>query len=233
LWGACPSQGGTPRDGHRGTHAAPAVERSHPTRNVDVCAACRRRTRRDDSGWLRLPGDEGAAASGRAAASSTRPARYLRVRSKGDATVNFPIVLGPRSWRLRGFVHPRLGDAPRGRHGGQRSSCVGASPNRSLVCEVNSFPTGARSHRLAGTLRRYHRHAGEGAGEGHGREGRISVERVYLRCELSRRARTGAASHAERPRAEGVRGGTRGTYRRIRLDRGERRGACTRLSTQR
>jgi non-specific serine/threonine protein kinase len=28
------------------------------------------------------------------------------------------------------------------------------------MCEVNSFPTGARSHRLAGTLRRYHRHAG-------------------------------------------------------------------------
>jgi succinyl-CoA synthetase alpha subunit len=25
---------------------------------------------------------------------------------------------------------------------------------------VNSFPTGARSHRLAGTPRRYHRHAG-------------------------------------------------------------------------
>ena len=80
---------------------------------------------------------EGAKASGRAAASSRRPEKHLRGRSKGDAKVNFPIVLGPRSWRLRGFVQRRLGDAPRGRHDGQRSSCVGASPNRYLLCATD------------------------------------------------------------------------------------------------
>ena len=42
------------------------------------------------------------------------------------------------------------------------------------------------------------------------REGRTFARRVYLRCELSRRAGTGAASHAERPRGDGVRGGDAG-----------------------
>jgi hypothetical protein len=86
------------------SHAPKSAGPTSATKNVDVCASRRPHTRRGDLASLRPPGEQGDAASGHTAATSRGPRGHQPSRAPGDARVNFPMVLGPTAWRLRGFV---------------------------------------------------------------------------------------------------------------------------------